>query len=52
MRNESNKFNTDTFSYIHSTLQELSESPIMRNSKKGLFYSSPTSGKEGYLYGF
>lgn len=29
------------FFYIHSPLQQLPESSIMRNSKKGLFYSSP-----------
>lgn len=39
MRNENNKFNTETFLF-HSPLQ-LSESSIMRNSKKGLFYSPP-----------
>ena len=37
------------FSYIHSPLQELPEFSKMRNSKKGLFYSSPTRGKEGHL---
>lgn len=36
------------FPYIHSPLQELPEFSIMRNSKKGLFSSYPTRGKEGH----
>lgn len=35
------------FSCIHSPLHELPEFSIMRNSKKGLFYSSPPVAKRG-----
>ena len=35
------------FYYIHSPLHELPALSIMRNSKKGLFYSSPPVAKRG-----
>lgn len=47
MRNVSNKFNTETFLLHSFTLHELPALSIMRNSKKGLFYSSPPVAKRG-----